>query len=321
MNTAVRLIVAALTSIIFAGTLAAQDYPTRPVRLVATGSPGGGTDVFARVFADVLQQELGTGVIVENQGGTSAMRTVESATPNGYTLLFSDSSFTILPSLRKNLGYDPLKSFVPIAKMGEVDIMFCVHPSIPVKTLAELIRYTKANPGKIRFGHGGDGTFPHVAGELFKSVTGAEIEGVPYRGGGRAVTAALAGEVEMVVSAVPAAADWAKQGKLQAIAVTSQHRLLALAPDVPTMAESGFPNGTVSSYFVVMGPANLPPPIQQRLIQAAGRVMATDKFRERALTIGSETKELVSGAALASYLAADVKRWQEVVAKSGITVE
>ena len=220
----------------------AQDFPTRPITLVIPFAPGGSTSIVGRGVAEKMGALLGEKIIIDNRpgaGGTVGTRAVAKSEPDGYTLLLGyTGTLAIGPSLYKNVGYDPRKDFAPIGMIGNAPNSLVVHPSFPAKTLAELIAYAKANPGKVNFGSAGAGTASHITGEYFARAAGITLVHIPYKGTGPALTDLLGGHIPMAVAPIPASHSNVAAGKLRALAVTSPQRS-GLLPDVPTVAESG----------------------------------------------------------------------------------
>src|SRR6202166_2444198 len=223
----------------------AEVYPDRPVKIIVPTPPGGPVDVIARITANYLQTALGKGMVVENRAGagnTIGSKDAAEATPDGYTLLYSAASGLIIaPLLHPNTGYDPLKSFDPIALVASSSNVLAVNPSVPAKTVQELVAYAKANPGKVNFSSGGIGVLPHLIGEMFKARAGIDIVHVPYKGGGPSINDVVAGNVQMTFEGTSVLLPLIQAGRLRALAVTPPKRIPQL-PDVPTIVESGFPN-------------------------------------------------------------------------------
>src|ERR1700726_4973185 len=223
------------------GAAQAQDYPSRPVKVIVPTPPGGPVDVIARITANYLQTALGKAMVVENRAGagnTIGSKDAAEATPDGYTLLYSAASGLIIaPLLHPDAGYDPLTSYDPVALVGASPSILVVNPAVPAKTVQELVAYAKANPGKVNFSSGGVGVLPHLIGELFKARAGIDIVHVPYKGGGPSVTDLIAGNVQMTFEGASVLLPLIEAGKLRALAVTTPKRIAQL-PDVPTMIES-----------------------------------------------------------------------------------
>ncbi len=250
-----RLLLAGLALLLAAPALA-QSYPDRPVRIIVPTPAGGPVDVMARLVAAALPASLGQNVIVENKPGAGNIigsKIAAEAAPDGYTLTVSAASGLIMsPMIYSNAGYDA-SSFAPIALIAETPQLLVVNPKLPVKTVAELVVYAKANPGKLNYSTGGIGTLPHLSAELFKKITGTDIVHVPYKGGGPALTAVVAGETQMTFDTLATSLPLARDGKLRALAVVGPRRVAEL-PDVPTMREQGFPTVSTGAWTALLAP-------------------------------------------------------------------
>ena len=235
----------------------ADEYPSRPVKIIVPTPPGGPVDVIARITANYLQNALGKGFIVENRAGagnTIGSKDAAEAEPDGYTLLYSSASgLVIAPLLHADAGYDPLASFDPVALVGESSNILVVNPSLPANSVQELVAYAKANPGKVNFSSGGIGVLPHLIGEMFKARAGIDIVHVPYKGGGPSINDVVAGNVQMTFEGTSVLLPLIQAGRLRALAVTTPKRIPQL-PDVPTMVESGFPNFVSTSWTGLLAP-------------------------------------------------------------------
>jgi len=264
--------------------LHAQTYPSKPIRIVVPFPPGGAVDFYARTVQQPLSEALGQTVVIDNRVGASGMvgaDHVAKSAPDGYTLLLGNiASLAINVGIYAKMPYDPAKDFTPITHTVDVNYALVVHPSLPVKTVAELIAYAKANPGKIAYGSAGSGSLPHLATELFKSSTGTELVHVPYKGGGPMVTDLLGGTVQMVIADQANLMPHVKSGKLRAIAVASPARS-ANYPELPTIAESGIPGFQAVAWNGLVGPAGLPPDIVRRLNEAFVKVQALPEVRDK----------------------------------------
>ena len=274
------------------GTAWAQTYPNKPIRLVVPFPPGGPTDVMARLIAQRLSSTLGS-VILENKagaGGTIGTKAVAAAEPDGYNLLFGGTStLAINPAVYKDLRYDPVTSFAPVAMVSTSPFVLVVHPSVPVHTVDELVGYAKANPGKVNFGSAGVGTTPHLAGELFKSLTGVDVVHVPYKGGGPVLTDLVAGQIQMTFELTAVLLPLIRAGKLRALAVATEERNPDL-PEVPTMIESGVPGCLVSSWFGIVGPAGMPLHVIDRLNLEINRGLRSAEIVASLAQLGSQPK-------------------------------
>jgi len=250
------------------GAAQAQDYPSRAVKIIVPTPPGGPVDVVGRITANYLQTTLGKAFVIENRAGagnTIGSKDAAEATPDGYTLLYSAASGLIIaPLLHPDAGYDPLKSFDPIALVGASSLVLVVNPAVPVQTVQELVAYAKANPGRVNFASGGIGVLPHLIGELFKARAGIDIVHVPYKGGGPSISDLVAGNVQMTFEGTSILLPLIQAGKLRALAVTTAKRIPQL-PDVPTMIESGYPNFVTTAWTGLLAPAHTPRTIIAKL--------------------------------------------------------
>jgi tripartite-type tricarboxylate transporter receptor subunit TctC len=310
----------------FALTAAARadSYPSRTIRIVVPFPPGGPTDVTARVIADRLQARLGNTVIVESRpggaGGTVGAKSVANSEPDGYTLLFAlVGTLTIAPAIYKNSGYDPLKNFAPVAMIATGAQVLAIHPSVPAKTLKDLVAYAKANPGKVSYCSPGFGTQPHLLGEMFKTVTGADVIHVPYKGSAPAVTDLLAGQVQMMYDAPTTLAPHILSGKLRGLSVSTDKRI-AVLPDVPTTAEAGYPQLAATLWGGMVAPAGTPAAIVAKLNEAINAELKGEAMRA-SLTRFALEPAIKSPQEFAAFLAAEVKKWQAVVDEAGIKAQ
>jgi tripartite-type tricarboxylate transporter receptor subunit TctC len=301
----------------------ADDYPTRPITLIVPFPPGGSTTVMARNVADKMTATLGQPVVVENRGGaggTIGTRSVARAAPDGYTILLSyTATMAIAPSLNVNAGYDPRKDFVPIGMIGFAPNVLVVHPSLPVRSVAELIAYAKAAPAPIQYGSPGVGTVNHLAGEYLASETGVKLQHVPYKGNGPAMGDLLGGHIPMMFVPIPVALGNVKAGTLRGLAITTAKRS-GLLPDLPTLAESGVPGFDVALRYGLMAPTGTPPAVIARLNRELNAALATEDVKQRLATEGAEALP-GTPEAYAADVDADEKKWSGLVKKLGIKVE
>jgi tripartite-type tricarboxylate transporter receptor subunit TctC len=268
----------------------AQDYPSKPIRMIIPYPPGGGTDVVGRILNEPLATALGQPIVIDNKGGAAGNVGTDlaaKAPADGYNILFTLSSHTINPRLYPKLPFDVEKDFVPISLSAMIPQILVVHPSVPANNVQELIALAKAQPGKLNYASVGTGSPGHIAGELFKLKTGVDIVHVPYKGGGPAVTDTIGGQVQMLFVSMPAAWQHVKSGRLKAIAVTSEKRSVA-APDVPTILESGVPEYVVDSWYGAFAPAKTPPAAVAKLQAAFAQVLQNPQVREKLLLQGAE---------------------------------
>ena len=300
----------------FAG---ADDYPTRPITLIVPFPPGGSTTVMARNVADKMSATLGQPVVVENRGGaggTIGTRSVAKAAPDGYTILLSyTATMAIAPSMNVNAGYDPRKDFVPIGMIGFAPNVLVVHPSLPVRSVAELIAYAKATPAPVQYGSPGVGTVNHLAGEYLASETGVKLQHVPYKGNGPAMGDLLGGHIPMMFVPIPVALGNVKAGTLRGLAITTAKRS-GLLPELPTLAESGVPGFDVALRYGLMAPTGTPPAVIARLNRELNAALATEDVKQRLATEGAEALP-GTPEAYAADVDTDEKRWSGLVKSSG----
>jgi tripartite-type tricarboxylate transporter receptor subunit TctC len=301
----------------------AQSYPNRAITLVIPFAPGGSTSIVGRGIADKMSELLGEKVVVDNRpgaGGTVGTKAVAKSDPDGYTLLLGyTGTFAIGPSLYKNVGYDPRKDFAPIGLIGNAPNSLVVHPSFPAKTIAELIAYAKANPGKVNFGSAGAGTASHITGEYFGTAAGIKLVHIPYKGTGPALTDLLGGHIPMAFAPIPASHANVSAGTLRALAVTSTTRS-SLMPEVPTISESALPGFDASLYYGLVAPAGTPRPIIDRLNKELRAALASDEVRKQLTQDGTE---LTPGTPedYAAFIDKDEKKWSQLVKASGVEQE
>lgn len=299
-------------------------FPDKPVRMVVPFAPGGGTDLIARAMGITMGEELGQPVIIDNKpGGSTIIGTdaVAKSAPDGYTLVMATIAHAVNPSLHKKLPFDTEKAFAPVMLVGRSPNVLVVKPDSPIQTVQDLIAAAKARPGKLNYASQGAGTSAHLAGELFKSMAKVDINHIPYRGAGPAITDLLGGQVDLMFATAAAVAPHLESGKLRAVAVTTAQRSQAPAlSKVPTIAESGVPNYAADSWYGLFVPAGTPPAVIARLNAAAKKAVHTDAFRKRAeqegLAINGGTPE-----ELGRYVKAESQRWSKVVKDANITAD
>ena len=303
-------------------TAFAQTYPNKPIRLIVGFPPGGAVDIMARTISDPLSARLGQTVIVENRsgaGGNIAAADVARSAPDGYTLLISAaSSLAISANLYSNLNYDLLKDLAPVAVVASVPNVLVVHPSVPAKSVKELIALAKSQPGKLNFGSAGTGTTVHFAGELFKSMAEVDMVHVPYKGAAPAMTDLLGNHVNMMFDFLSAASPQIKSGKLRALGVTSNTRS-DIFPDIPTIAEAGLPGYEMLGYFGVFARAGTAPEVVERLNREIAAVVSTPEVKKRLAEL-SATPMNLSPAEFTRDMKSDVEKWAKVVKTAGIRV-
>lgn len=301
----------------------AQNYPTRAITLVIPFAPGGSTSIVGRGIADKMSELLGEKVVVDNRpgaGGTVGTKAVARSEPDGYTLVLGyTGTLAIGPSLYKNVGYDPRKDFAPIGLIGNAPNSLVVHPSFPAKTVAELVAYAKANPGKVSFGSAGAGTASHITGEYFARSAGITLVHIPYKGTGPALTDLLGGHIPMAFAPIPASHPSVTAGSLRALAVTSTTRS-GLLPEVPTMIEAGLQGFDASLYYGLAAPAGTPRPIIDKLNKALRDALASNEVKKQ---LGNDGTEITPGTPedYVDFIDKDEKKWSQLVKASGVQQE
>jgi len=298
-------------------------YPNRPVTLVVPTAPGGSTDFTARLISDALSRALGQPVVVDNRPGGSGNignLQVARAKADGYTLLVAYSGYQVgNPHLFKKAGWDPIKDFAPVGMLTRAPQVVTISTKLPVNTLAELIAYAKANPGKVNYASSGNGSIQHIAGELFKQLTGTFITHIPYRGSGPAVQDLLGGQVDLHITTPASVVSHIKAGKLKALAVTSNERLTAL-PQVPTATEAGLKGFNLDSWFALYAPAGTPPDIVQQLNTEIGKILATPDIRKKAEDAGTLVEHM-SPQQLGDFTKKEFEAWGKVINDAKITAD
>jgi tripartite-type tricarboxylate transporter receptor subunit TctC len=312
------LAVAAAAASLFPGVLAAQSYPSRPVRLIVGFPAGGPADVFSRVIAQRLSETLGQQFVVENRpgaAGATATELVARAAADGYTLLQLGPPQTTQGALSDKLGYDVLRDIVPVAGIARSPNVMVLHPSIPARTVPEFIAYGRSSPAPINMASSGNGTVTHLAGELFKHLTGVSMQHVPYRGSAPALTDLLGGRVAVMFENVPSSIEHIRSGKLAALAVTTSERVKAL-PDVPSLSEF-LPGYEASTWFGVGAPKGTPPDIVEALNAAINAGLNDPAVTMRIAELGGEPM-IVSPATFRDFIRTETTRWKEVITSAGI---
>ncbi|HKU69749.1 MAG TPA: tripartite tricarboxylate transporter substrate binding protein [Burkholderiales bacterium] len=301
-----------------AAQAAAQSYPARPIRMVVPLAAGGGTDLTGRIVAQKLAEQLGGSIVVENRpGGGSVIGTevVARAAPDGYTLMTISPEFSINPSLLKSLPYDPYRDFVCISQLTSGQYFVSTHPSVPTRTLKELIALAKSRPGQVTYGSSGNGSANHLAGVMFQMLTGTKLIHVPFKGAGPAGNALMSGEIDFMFSSTSAAMAGIRSGRLRAIAVTGPKRL-ALTPEIPTAEEAGVRGFVVTGWYLLMAPAATPRDIVAKLNAETSRAVHSPAVKERFATLGTEPV----GSSLeecAGFVRSEIQKWEKVVKASG----
>jgi len=322
-----RQILAGGSAALLAGTagrpFAQGKYPERPITLVVPSAPGGTTDFSARLIAEPLSRALGQPVVIDNKPGASGNignQLVARAKPDGYTLLLAYSGYQVgNPHLFKKAGWDPIKDFAPVAMLTRAPQVLAAKADLPAKSLRELIAYAKAKPGKLNYASSGNGSIQHIAGELFKQLTGTSITHVPYKGAAPAVQDLLGGQVDLFFTTPASVVSQIKADKLKALAVTSQGRLSSL-PQVPTATESGLSNFNLDSWFALYAPAGTPAEIVQLLNGEIGKILAMPDIRKKAEDAGTAVEQMTP-AQLAEFTRKELDYWGRVIKNANITAE
>jgi tripartite-type tricarboxylate transporter receptor subunit TctC len=300
----------------------AQTYPTKPVKIIVPFAAGGPADIYARVIAQKLGESMGQAFIVEDRPGAGSLigtDAVAKAAPDGYTLLLMSNTHTVNETLVPNKPYGLLRDFVGIAPINYSDLVLVAHPSLPVSSLADLLKLAKSRPGKLNYASSGTGTPYHMAGELFKSMAGVHLVHIPYRGSTGARTDLLGGQVDLMFDAVTTMADHAKAGKVKALATTGAQRSTVL-PDVPTMGEAGVPGYEATIWLGLLAPKGTPPAIVQRLNEAVGKVTGQPEIRQLWGRQGA-TPMVMTTAAFDKYIQDDIAKWARVIHSAHIRAE
>jgi tripartite-type tricarboxylate transporter receptor subunit TctC len=299
----------------FAGrATAAETYPDKPIKLIVASAAGGPTDLPARIASQILLAKFGQPVVVENRpgaGGAIGARAVASSLPDGYTLLMGNTStLAVIPAVSSTAGYDPVKDFLPIIRITEGFQILVVHPASPWKTVKEFVDDSKANPGKINYGHTGAGGLPHLAGELFMLRSGAKLTGVSYRSGGESVTGVLSNAIHATFENIAILRTLIKDGKVRALGAQNKTRT-PLLPDLPTMAEAGVPNCEANTFFGIAAPAGTPVAFVDKLNAALNEGLAKPEMQKTILALGSQAQPN-SPKEFAAYIATQHKKWVDV---------
>jgi tripartite-type tricarboxylate transporter receptor subunit TctC len=313
----------ALIAALGAAAASAQDYPNRPITLVVPFPPGGSTTIVARIVADKMSEALGQSIVIDNRGGaggTVGSRAVAKSPGDGYTILLGyTGTLAIGPTLYGNAGYDPRADFAPIGRIGTAPNTLVVHPSLPVHSVAELIAYAKANPGKLNYGSAGIGTVSHVCGEYFATAAGVKITHIPYKGTGPAIIDLLGGHIPMAFAPVPATHENARTGKLRMLAVTSAVRS-TLLPDVPTIAEAALPGFEAVLRYGLVAPPGTPRGVIDKLNAALNSALASEEVRARLAIDGAEPLPSTP-VQYADDIDREETQWSKVVKASGAKAE
>jgi tripartite-type tricarboxylate transporter receptor subunit TctC len=301
------------------GAAVAQAFPTKPVRFLSGQPPGGATDLFARMVAQKLNESWKQPVIVEHRTGASgsiAADLTAKAPPDGHTLLFSTAGQIVMNPHLMKLSHDPVVDLAPVAFLVHTSMLLVTHPSVPAKTVKDLVALAKAQPGRLNFGSGGVGSTTHLAAELFRSLSGTKITHVPFKGAGPSVQGVIGGEIDFTFGSVPATMHHAKSGRLRALAISTAKRS-QVAPELPTVAESGVPGYEMTSWYAFFGPAAMPKPTIERIHADIGRIAAEPDFQERLLREGAETDPMTLER-FAQFIREQSARWAKVIRAANI---
>jgi tripartite-type tricarboxylate transporter receptor subunit TctC len=310
--------IVACTLALTAGSAIAT-FPNKPIRMVVISAPGGTTDIMSRLLSQAMGEGLGQQVVIDNRaggGGLISAEIVAGAVPDGHTILYTHTSFSVVPSLHKKLPYDTVKSFERVSLFALFPGVLLVNNNLPVKNVQDLIAYAKARPGAVNYAAGTTGATAHLSGELLRSMAKINIVHVPYKGTGAQLTSVVAGETQFTFASVPAALPFVKTGRARAIAVGSSKRSAAL-PDIPTVAESGLPGFDVNAWNGVMVPRGTPPAVIDRLGQEMKRVTTLAEIKDRASAQGAELT-WTTPQEFTTYLNGQIAKWGKLVRESGM---
>ena len=317
-----RYVACLAAALVYTTAAHAQPYPQKPIRLVAPFAPGGGTDILARLVGQKASEMLGQQLIVDNRGGaggTIGTDIAAKAPPDGYTLILVSASHAINPGLYQNLPYDSVSDFAPITQIATSPGILVVNPSLPVKSVKDLIALARAKPGQINYASAGSGTPPHLAGELFKVMAKIDMVHVPYKGNAPAFTDVIGGQVSLIFPTMPSAMPFIKSGKLRPIAVTSAKRS-PVAPDIPTIAESGLPGYEATSWYGILAPARTPPQIVARLHEVLVSVIGAPDMKDKLAAQGLEPVGNTPQQ-FAAVIKSEIVKWTKVVKAAGAKPE
>ena len=295
----------------------AQNYPAKTIRMIVPIAPGGGTDTMARLISQRLSEQLGVTIIVDNRAGAGTVigtELVAKAPPDGYTLMTVAPEFVINPSLRK-LPYDSIRDFTCITQLNSGQYFLSTHPAVPVKTTKQFIALARARPERVSFGSSGNGSANHLAGVLFAHMTKTSLVHIPYKGAGPAGIALLSGEIDFMFSNVASAIPYVRQGKVRAIASTGERRS-TVAPDIPTVSESGVPGFIVTGFFIMLAPAGTPAEIVARLNAESSKALESAAMKERLSSLGLEPVGK-SSAECANFIKSEIAKWAPIVKAAG----
>jgi len=316
------MLLAIMTAIAGQAPATAQQYPSKPIRIISPFAPGGGNDNLCRTIAPHLAKQLGQQVVVENRPGANGAVGTEIAArsaPDGYTIVLIPSGHAVNAAIRKNLPFDPIKDFTPITLVGSSPLILAVHPSLPVRNVKELIAFAKARPGQLAFGSAGVGSSGHLGGALFETLTGTKLLHVPYKGMSLAIIDLMSGQVSLTFGTTLSTVPHVRSGRLRALAVTSAKRSPALK-DLPTVAESGVPGYEAGLWYGFVGPARIPAAIVRRLHGAIVAVIETPEVRKRLSSQALDPQHNTPEEFL-KLMVSDLDRWAKVVKRAGIETQ
>jgi tripartite-type tricarboxylate transporter receptor subunit TctC len=300
----------------------ASAFPNQPIRMVVPYPPGGPTDITARVVAAEMSKTIGQNIVIDNRPGASGMigsEMVTKATPDGYTLLANASIHVINPSVYPDMRFDAIKDFVPITQLAQVPLVLVVPANSPIKSVKDLVEYAKANPGKVNFGSAGSASAQHLAGESFKIAAGIQMQHIPYKGSAPALTDLAGGQLQLMFDSMPSATPMINSGKLRAIAVTTTTRAKA-RPDLPTIAESGFPGFDISTWYAYWAPKGTPADVVEKLAASAVQALKNPEVIAKYEAMGAEPVGSTP-AQFAAYVESEAKKWNDIVKKSGAKLD
>ena len=300
----------------------ASAFPNQPIRMVVPYPPGGPTDITARVVAAEMSKTIGQNIVIDNRPGASGMigsEMVTKATPDGYTLLANASIHVINPSVYPDMRFDAIKDFVPITQLAQVPLVLVVPANSPIKSVKDLVEYAKANPGKVNFGSAGSASAQHLAGESFKIAAGIQMQHIPYKGSAPALTDLAGGQLQLMFDSMPSATPMINSGKLRAIAVTTTTRAKA-RPDLPTIAESGFPGFDISTWYAYWAPKGTPADVVEKLAASAAQALKNPEVIAKYEAMGAEPVGSTP-AQFALYVESEAKKWNDIVKKSGAKLD
>lgn len=317
-----QCLVLLLAAAVLAGSALAQDYPSKPVRLLIGFPPGGGVDIVARLLVPKVGEQLGQQVVIDNRPGAAgnlALELLAKAPADGYTLMFTTPTVTVNPALYPKITYDSLKDFAPVGLVATTVYILVVHPSLPVKSVKELLALARARPGQLNYSSGGNGAAAHLAGELFRSMTGIDIVHVPYKGIAPGLIAVLSGEAQLTFGSQPSTVPHMKQGKLRGLAVTSAKRS-SFTPDLPAIAEAGVPGYETTAWYGILAPARTPREIVTRVNGEFAKALGTPDVSS---ALAAQSFEAAPGTPdqFGKLIADELEKWRKVVKASGMRVD